>query len=158
MYPFHFFGSVKVIFLLIFFIDYLVGVSPVLMFRAIAGIAERLAATGILAGVRLFSGMRSQVRFQVLQSRVGFEAAFKLEPDIGTLGSMYWKVNCLFVISNTYRTLVRLFSGVSSHMHDQHVLSFKWLFFPRAFFPTADEAFLICVDMIVIDMFHQIIL
>lgn len=93
--PSDFFESVKVMFLLKIFNDYLVGVSSVLMFRAIAGIAERLAATGILAGVRLFSGVRSQVRLQVLQSRVGFEAAFKLEPDVGALGTRYWRVKCL---------------------------------------------------------------
>lgn len=56
----------------------LVTVRAVLVFSAIAGIAKCLAATGVLAGVRLFSRMRSQVRLQVLQTGIGLVATLEL--------------------------------------------------------------------------------
>jgi hypothetical protein len=58
----------------------------------------------------------------------------------------------------THGTLVRFFSSMSSHMHNQHVLSFKRFFFSRAFFPTANKTFFVSVYMIVVDMFYEIIL
>lgn len=53
---------------------------------------------------------------------------------------------------------MRLLSCMSSHMHDQHILSFERLFIPGASDPAADESLFAGVDMIRVDVFHQIIL
>lgn len=58
------------------------------------------------------------------------------------------------IVSYSYRALVRLFAGVPPHMYDQHILGFERLFVPGAVFPTTNEALLVNVDMIVINMFH----
>jgi len=50
----------------------------VLMLCSIAGVAEGFGAAWIFAGVRFLAGMRSEMSFEVLQSRVGFEATLKL--------------------------------------------------------------------------------
>lgn len=50
----------------------------VLVLGPIAGVAERLAAAGVLAGVRLLAGVRSQMGLEVLQTGVGLAAAFEL--------------------------------------------------------------------------------
>lgn len=50
------------------------------MLRSIAGVAEGFAAARILAGVRLFAGMRSEMGLEILQSRVSFEATLELRP------------------------------------------------------------------------------
>lgn len=61
-------------------------------------------------------------------------------------------------IKGTYGTFMRFLPGVSSHMNNQHVLSFEWFFVPRAANPTTDESLLTCMDMVCVYMFHQIIL
>lgn len=57
---------------------YLIAVGSILVLGSIGCIAERLTAARILAGVRLLTGVRPQVRFQVLQPGVGFVAALEL--------------------------------------------------------------------------------
>lgn len=57
---------------------YLIGVRSVLMLRSIAGIAEGFATAWILAGVRFFASVRSEVSLEILQPRVSFEAALEL--------------------------------------------------------------------------------
>lgn len=48
------------------------------MFGAIARVAKSLVTAGVLANVRAFAGMRSEVYFQVLQPRESFIAAVEL--------------------------------------------------------------------------------
>lgn len=60
------------------FRDHLVGMSPVLVLRPIAGVAEGLAAARILASVWLFPCMGPQMRLQVLQPRVRLETSLEL--------------------------------------------------------------------------------
>lgn len=59
-------------------ITYLIAVRTVLMLRSIASVAEGLAAAGVLTGIRFLAGVRSQMGFQVLQTRVGFAASLEL--------------------------------------------------------------------------------
>ena len=55
-----------------------IGMSAVLMLGAVRCIAERLAASRILAHIRLFARVRPQVSLQILQPRVRLVAALKL--------------------------------------------------------------------------------
>lgn len=57
---------------------YLIGMCPVLVLGAIRGIRESLVATFVLTDVWFLSSVRSQVCFQVFESRVGLCATFKL--------------------------------------------------------------------------------
>ena len=57
---------------------YLIRVCSILMFCSIAGVTEGLRATRELAHVGLLPGVGSQVGLQVLQTRVRFTAALKL--------------------------------------------------------------------------------
>lgn len=59
---------------------------------------------------------------------------------------------------SAYGTLVRFFTGVPSHVHDQHVLSLEGFFLPRALLPAANKALLVGVYVIVVDMLHEIVL
>lgn len=71
--------------------------------------------------------------FLVLESGVGFGASLKC-------------------------ALVRLFACVSSHVHDQHVLSFEWFSFTRTVSPAADETLLVVFDVILFQMFDKFFL
>ena len=51
----------------------------ILMFGAVAGVAERFCAPLYLAGVGLLAGVRPNVRLQVLQAAVGLFAALELK-------------------------------------------------------------------------------
>lgn len=114
-------------------VRFLVRMRSVLMFRSVASVTESFAAPWILAGIWFLTGVRSEMSFEVFQSRVSFEATLK-------------------------GTLVRFFSRVSSHMYDQHILSLKGFFFSGTFLPAANETFLVGVYMIVVDVFYEIIL
>ena len=57
---------------------YLVGMCPVLVLGAIGGIRESLVASFVLTDIWFLSSVRSQVCFQVFESRVGLCATFKL--------------------------------------------------------------------------------
>ena len=57
-----------------------------------------------------------------------------------------------------YRAFVGFFAGVPSHVHDEHVLGLEWLFLPRALLPAADEALLVGVNVIIVDVLHEIVL
>lgn len=57
---------------------HLVGMGSILMLGPVTGVAEGLAAAGILAGVGLFARVRSQMGLEVFQSGVRFEAALEL--------------------------------------------------------------------------------
>jgi hypothetical protein len=48
------------------------------MFRPIRGVAESFAASWELASVRFFAGVRSQMRLEILQSRIRLVASLKL--------------------------------------------------------------------------------
>ena len=65
---------------------YLVGMCPVLVLGAIRGIRESLVASFVLTDVWFLSSVRSQVCFQVFESRVGLCATFKLR----TTGKSGW--------------------------------------------------------------------
>ena len=58
---------------------YLVGVSPVLVFGPVGGVAEGLCAAGELTGVRFLSCVGPQVRLEILQPGVGLQAGLELE-------------------------------------------------------------------------------
>lgn len=51
----------------------------ILVLGAIAGVAKSLAATGILARVRLLAGVRPQMGLKVLEARVRLAAALELK-------------------------------------------------------------------------------
>jgi hypothetical protein len=55
------------------------------MFGSVRSIAEGFAATREFASVGFFSGVRSQMGFQILQTRIGLVAAFKLKKCLGSL-------------------------------------------------------------------------
>ena len=55
-----------------------IGMRAVLVLGAVGRVAERLAASLILAHVRLLAGVRAQVSLEVLQPRVRLVAALKL--------------------------------------------------------------------------------
>jgi hypothetical protein len=56
------------------------------MFGSVGRVAERFAAAGELAHVRLFTRVRPQVSLEVLQTRIGFGTSFKLQSiEQGTL-------------------------------------------------------------------------
>ena len=57
---------------------YLIRMCSILMFSSITGVTEGLRATRELAHVGLLPGVGSQVGLQVLQTRVRFTAALKL--------------------------------------------------------------------------------
>lgn len=65
---------------------YLIGMCSVLVLGAIGGIRESLVASFVLTDVRFLSSVRSQVCFQVFESRVGLCATFKLR----TTGKSGW--------------------------------------------------------------------
>lgn len=54
---------------------------PILVFGSIRGVGEGLVAALVLAYVRFLSGVRAQVRLQVLQAGVGLGAALKLQTN-----------------------------------------------------------------------------
>lgn len=58
----------------------------------------------------------------------------------------------------TYRALVRFFSGVPSHMNNKHILGFEWFFLSGALFPSTNKTFLVCMNVIIVDVFHKIVL
>lgn len=58
----------------------------------------------------------------------------------------------------THSALMWFLPRMSSHMHHEHILSFEWLLIPGAPHPTADESLLAGVDVVCVDMLHQIVL
>ena len=48
-----------------------------------------------------------------------------------------------------------LFTSVSSHVHNQHVLRLERLLFPAALLPTADEHLFVGLDVILIDVLRN---
>ena len=61
-----------------FILSYLVGVSSVLMFGPVGGVAEGFAASGEFAHVRFLSRMRPKMSLQILETRVSLGASLKL--------------------------------------------------------------------------------
>ena len=57
-----------------------------------------------------------------------------------------------------YRALVRLLASVPPHVHDEHVLGFERFLVARALLPAADEALLVGVDVVVVDVLDQVVL
>lgn len=53
---------------------------------------------------------------------------------------------------------MRLFARVPPHVNDEHVLSFEGFFVPGTLLPAADEALLVRVDVIVVDVLDQVVL
>lgn len=58
---------------------HLVGMSSILMFRTIAGVTKRFAATRIFTSVRFFSSMGSEMRLQIFQTRIRLETSLELQ-------------------------------------------------------------------------------
>ena len=53
---------------------------------------------------------------------------------------------------------MRLLARVPPHVNDEHVLGFERFFVAGTFLPAADEAFLVGVDVVVVDVLDQIVL
>ena len=53
---------------------------------------------------------------------------------------------------DSYRASMWLFARMSSNMHNQHILSFEWLFFPWTIIPFAHKEFFVLSNMILIKM------
>lgn len=53
---------------------------------------------------------------------------------------------------------MRLLPRMPPHMHHQHVLSLEGLLVPGAPHPSADEGLLAGVDVVRVDMLHQVVL
>lgn len=51
-----------------------------------------------------------------------------------------------------------LLSRVPSHVNHQHVLRLEWFLVPGAFLPSAHERLLIRVDVVVVDVLHELVL
>lgn len=60
-------------------LTYLIGMSSVLVLGPVRRVGERFVAAFVLTHIWFFSGVRSQVRFQILQSGVGLCTTFKLQ-------------------------------------------------------------------------------
>lgn len=58
----------------------------------------------------------------------------------------------------SYRAFMRFLARMSTHVNDQHVLSFEWFLFAGAFLPATDETLFVGVNVVVVDVFHQIVL
>lgn len=107
--------------------------GSVLMFCSIRSIAESFRTTRKFAHIRFLSSMRSKMSFQVLQPTVSFPASLE-------------------------RAFMRFFSSMSSHVNDQHVLSFERLLLSIAFLPLTHKALLVGVYVIVGDVLDQVFL
>ena len=59
--------------------SYLIWVSPVLVFSPVWSIAEGLCTSWKFTGVRFLARVRTQMGLQILESRIGFGAIFKLK-------------------------------------------------------------------------------
>ena len=53
---------------------------------------------------------------------------------------------------NSYRASMWFFSGVPSHVNDQHVLSFEGLLLSAAVLPLTNESLLVHPDVVVVQM------
>lgn len=53
---------------------------------------------------------------------------------------------------------MRFLAGVSTHMNHQHVLRLERFLLTAAILPSADERLLVGMDVIVVDVLHQLIL
>lgn len=58
----------------------------------------------------------------------------------------------------TYGAFVWFFARVAAHVNDEHVLGFEWFFVAGTLTPSADETLLIGVNVIVVDMFDEVVL
>lgn len=112
---------------------FLVGVRAVLVLGSIRGVGEGLGAPRELTHVRLLPCVRPQVGLEVLQAGVSLVATLE-------------------------RALVWLLPRVSSHVHDQHILSLEGLLLTRAVLPTTHERLLVGVDVVVVQMLDKVIL
>lgn len=56
---------------------------------------------------------------------------------------------------NNYSALVWFLSGVSSHMHNQHVLRFKRFLSSRTSFPSAHKRFFVSMDVIIVNVLQE---
>jgi hypothetical protein len=83
---------------------------------------------------------------------------FPKRENVNSLGSEIQLVILKGRNKYNYRAFMRFFAGVSSHVHDKHILRFKWLFLPRALLPSADKTLFVCMNMIVIDVLYKIVL
>ena len=62
------------------------------------------------------------------------------------------------IIINAYRTFVRLFSSMTSHVHQKHVLCFKRLLFSHAPLPTTDKLLAaVLVDVIAVHVLNELL-
>ena len=66
-------------------------------------------------------------------------------------------VICFFSLKNTrysktYRASVWFFTGVSAHVHNQHVLRLEGFLLPRALLPPTDERLLVRLDVILVQV------
>ena len=72
-----------------------------------------------------------------------------------------WCVNLVnFFTKNTSylktnRAFVWFFTGVSAHVHNQHVLRLEGFFFPRALLPPTDERLLVRLDVILVQVLRK---
>lgn len=88
--------------------------GPILMLGTIRGVAECFTAFRIFAGVRFLAGMRSQMRFQIFQSRVLLAAPFELSCTKG--GE---KENRFVIIFGELETTQNLILPVCAHPHSR---------------------------------------
>jgi len=51
--------------------------------------------------------------------------------------------------------MVRFFSGMSSHVYDEHVLSFERFFISRTIFPTTNKSLLATSDVLAVKMLKE---
>jgi len=64
----------------------------------------------------------------------------------------------LFAVIFTYSAFVGLFSGVTAHVYNKHVLRFKRFFTTRAILPAADKSFFATLNVIVVNVLYELIL
>ena len=131
--------------------------GAVLVFGPVGRVAERFAAAGKLAHVRLLAGVRPEMRLEILEPRVRFGAALELRWTEKSRVKRFAQRNDAneWVV---YRALVRFLAGVPTHVNDEHVLCFEWFFIARTLTPSADETLLIGVNVVVVDVFDEIVL
>lgn len=100
------------------------------------------------------------MRFQIFKARISFGTSFELSD--GKRRKNHWDSSNFnpfsYFLFCSYRALVRFLASVSAHVDDQHVLRFKRLLLSGTFLPAADETLLVGVDVIVVDVFDQVVL
>lgn len=57
---------------------------------------------------------------------------------------------------SVYLAFMRLFTGVTPHVHNEHILGLEWLFLSATFFPSTYKYLSIAADMLLVYMLQQI--